>query len=107
MHDAEFVATPRCPKTTGDHSTALQEDAAAYGLAPGDEGKIYGEGDQKILDAFHELQKLKAEGLIKNIGITGEPKFYCAMTQQLTQLTRVPFTYLTSSCTAHQAQSTL
>ncbi|PPQ68782.1 hypothetical protein CVT24_007723, partial [Panaeolus cyanescens] len=60
LHDIEFVATPCLPKTSGDHSTALKEDAALYGLAPGEEGKIRGEGDQKILDAFHELQKLKA-----------------------------------------------
>ncbi|KAF9008840.1 NADP-dependent oxidoreductase domain-containing protein, partial [Cyathus striatus] len=39
----------------------------------GDEGIVRGEGDQKILNAFAELQKLKDEGLIRHIGITGYP----------------------------------
>ncbi|KDR83499.1 hypothetical protein GALMADRAFT_219326 [Galerina marginata CBS 339.88] len=73
LHDVEFVATAVTPRTTGNHATALKGDAAAYGLAEGDEAKIRGEGDQKILDAFRELQKLKEEGLVKNIGITGYP----------------------------------
>lgn len=71
LHDVEFVATPVTPKTTGNHASALADDAAAYGLAPGDEAKIHGDGDQKVLDAFHTLQAMKEEGLIKHIGITG------------------------------------
>ncbi|TFK43310.1 Aldo/keto reductase [Crucibulum laeve] len=73
LHDVEFVGTPVAPKTTRNQTTALGEDAAAYGLAEGDEATIHGEGDQKILDAFAELRKMKDEGLIKNIGITGYP----------------------------------
>jgi len=59
------------PKRDGDHSTALGEDREAYGLAPGQEGKVLGEGDRKVLEAYGELKKLKDEGLVKKIGITG------------------------------------
>ncbi|CAA7259490.1 unnamed protein product [Cyclocybe aegerita] len=73
LHDVEFVCTTFAPRTTGHHVAALKEDAAAYGLAMEDKATVRGEGDQKILDAFHELQALKSEGLVKNIGITGFP----------------------------------
>ncbi|KAJ8462950.1 hypothetical protein ONZ45_g17750 [Pleurotus djamor] len=73
LHDVEFVCTPVMPKMSGVHTTALDVEAAEYGLSEGSEATIHGEGDQKILDAFAELQKMKAQGLIKNIGITGYP----------------------------------
>ncbi|TFK29329.1 Aldo/keto reductase [Coprinopsis marcescibilis] len=73
LHDVEFVADPVLPRTSGNAISALQDEAAAFGLGVGDEGKIRGEGDVKILKAFAELQKLKDEGIIKNIGITGYP----------------------------------
>lgn len=41
------------------------------GLAEDEQGKILGEGDQKILKAFEALGELKAEGLIRDIGICG------------------------------------
>lgn len=72
LHDIEFVATAVAPKTTGNHTTALGAEAAAYGLGEGDAAKVWGEGDQKILDAFNELHKLKQEGIVKSIGITGK-----------------------------------
>ena len=71
LHDVEFVCTPVAPRTTGYHVRALTDEAAAYGLAAGDEATVRGEGDQKILDAFHTLQELQSQGLIKHIGITG------------------------------------
>jgi len=73
LHDVEFVCTAVSPRETGNHASALSYEAIAYGLAEGDEPKVRGEGDQKILDAFHELQKLQHEGLVKKIGITGYP----------------------------------
>ncbi|KAJ7638485.1 Aldo/keto reductase [Roridomyces roridus] len=75
LHDIEFVSTEVTPRRTGNHSSALGADRSAYGLGEGDEGKIRGDGDQRVLDAFHELQKMKEEGLIKNIGITGYPLY--------------------------------
>ncbi|EKM59584.1 uncharacterized protein PHACADRAFT_170169 [Phanerochaete carnosa HHB-10118-sp] len=71
LHDVEFVCSN--PPSAGTHSVALTNEAATYGLAPGDEGRILGEGDQKVLDAVVELRKMKQEGLINNIGITGYP----------------------------------
>lgn len=79
LHDVEFVAERLAPSPTGDVSAALGEDAAAYGLAPGDEGRLRGDGDQKILDAYNELRKLKEEGLVKQIGITGGGPFHCTL----------------------------
>lgn len=72
LHDVEFVCDQVRPHPTGVVSAALSDQAAAYGLAQGDEGTIRGEGDQKVLDAFNELRKLKQEGLVKQIGITGK-----------------------------------
>ena len=71
LHDVEMVAEDVMPKRDGDHSTALGEDRETYGLALGQEGKICGEGDRKVLEAFGELKRLKEEGLVKNIGVTG------------------------------------
>lgn len=73
LHDVEFVCTTVSPRETGDHVSALRDERTAYGLAEGDEAKIRGEGDQKILDAYHELQALQSEGLVRKIGITGYP----------------------------------
>ncbi|KAF8076019.1 galactose dehydrogenase [Lyophyllum atratum] len=73
LHDVEFVCTPVASRPTGSNLSALAEDSAAYGLAEGDEGKIRGDGDQKVLDAFAELRKLQEEGVIKHVGITGYP----------------------------------
>ncbi|KAJ7122795.1 Aldo/keto reductase [Mycena epipterygia] len=75
LHDIEFVCTEVAPRRTGDHTSALGEDKAAYGLMEGEESKIRGEGDQRILDAFAELRKMKDEGLIKHIGLTGYPLY--------------------------------
>lgn len=72
LHDVEFVCTPVAPKTTGNHATALRQDAVSYGLGKGDEGTVRGEGDRQVLDAFQELQQLQRQGLVKKIGITGE-----------------------------------
>ncbi|KIJ56909.1 hypothetical protein M422DRAFT_23041 [Sphaerobolus stellatus SS14] len=73
LHDVEFVATP-VPNgpNTGDPRKALEEPAP-WGLTEGDEGKIHGEGDKQILAALQELFNLKAEGMIKAVGISGYP----------------------------------
>lgn len=71
LHDIEFVCTPVTPRKSGNHMAALADEKVEYGLAEGDEGRIRGDGDQKVLDAFAELRKLKEEGKVKHIGITG------------------------------------
>ncbi|KAA1466018.1 Aldo/keto reductase [Dentipellis sp. KUC8613] len=73
LHDVEFVADNVMPQKEGTHASALGADAAAFGLQEGGEGKVWGAGDQKILDAVAELRKLQAEGLVKHIGICGFP----------------------------------
>ncbi|KAJ7087198.1 Aldo/keto reductase [Mycena belliarum] len=75
LHDIEFVCAEVAPRRTGNHTSALGEEKAAYGLLEGEESKIRGPGDQKVLDAFAELQKMKEEGLIKHIGVTGYPLY--------------------------------
>lgn len=78
LHDVEFVATSVMPRKEGNHIGALSDESEVYRLKEGQEGTICGEGDQKILDGIAELRKMKEEGLIKNIGITGgqHPRFY-------------------------------
>ncbi|GBE89877.1 hypothetical protein SCP_1702030 [Sparassis crispa] len=71
LHDVEYVCTPVGPQEAGDHTAALAEvRAAEYGLAWGAEGKVWGEGALKILDALAELRKMQGEGFIRAVGIT-------------------------------------
>lgn len=72
LHDVEYVCTPVGPLEAGNPETALFKKTTDYGLAEGQEGKVWGEGDQKILDAYAELRKMQEEGKIKHIGMTGE-----------------------------------
>ena len=71
LHDVEYVCAPVGPAVSGNPHELLESKSAEYGLAEGQEGKIWGEGDQKILDAVAELRKLQEEGKVKNIGISG------------------------------------
>jgi len=76
LHDIEFVANPVHPADpTGDSLTAIHTESGqeAWGLRKEDEGKVHGTGDESILAAFEELRKLKSEGLVRAIGITGYP----------------------------------
>ncbi|KAI5124758.1 hypothetical protein M0805_005392 [Coniferiporia weirii] len=73
LHDVEFVAEEVMPERSGNHSSALGVDRVLYGLGEGQETKIWGEGDRRVLDAYEELQKMQSEGLIERIGITGYP----------------------------------
>jgi len=72
LHDTEFVADAYMPRKDGQHLSALTDEAEQYGLARGDEATVRGEGDRQVLAAFSELRKLKEEGLVRNIGITGK-----------------------------------
>jgi aryl-alcohol dehydrogenase-like predicted oxidoreductase len=73
LHDVEFVCTPVGPNEPGENVIALNAMVEAYGLARDDEGKIWGEGDRKILEAVAELRKMQEEGFVKHVGITGYP----------------------------------
>ncbi|ESK93577.1 l-galactose dehydrogenase (l-) [Moniliophthora roreri MCA 2997] len=73
LHDTEFVAECAMPRASGNHKGAIGEESAQYGLAPGDEAVVRGEGDKKVLGAWAELRAMKAEGKIRKIGLTGYP----------------------------------
>lgn len=78
LHDIEFVCTPVRPQPkSGRHAEALtdQKLATEWGIAEGQEGKIWGPGDQVVIDALAELRKMKDEGSIKAVGISGELPF--------------------------------
>lgn len=84
MHDAEFVVE----KVGRSHEEGWEagvvsglvegergEVLASLGLAPTLEAasKIHGPGDERFLEAIRTLFKLKDEGLIKRVGISGYP----------------------------------
>jgi D-arabinose 1-dehydrogenase len=74
LHDVEYVCTPVHPKDpTGNPVKALDDHAvgAAWGLNAEDRDRVHGDGDQKIVDAFDELKKMKDEGVIHKIGFSG------------------------------------
>ncbi|KAH7888079.1 Aldo/keto reductase family-domain-containing protein [Phlebopus sp. FC_14] len=73
VHDVEFIAYNKAPKTQGNHLSALDTEKEAYGLAEGQEAIAYGDGDTEILGAISELMKLKDEGIIRRVGISGYP----------------------------------
>ncbi|KAG8747506.1 hypothetical protein FRC10_000642 [Ceratobasidium sp. 414] len=76
LHDTEFVCTPVHPADPTGNPVKVLEDPAlctAWGLRPEDRDRVHGEGDQKIVDAFDELRKMKDEGTIRAIGLTGYP----------------------------------
>lgn len=72
LHDVEFVCASVQPRTSGNHTGSLSSEKVDYGLLEGQEAMVHGPGDQIILDAIAELRKMKKEGIVKNIGITGQ-----------------------------------
>jgi D-arabinose 1-dehydrogenase len=71
VHDVEFIATPVTDGPTGGNHLKVLEDPGSWGLGEEDKGKIRGAGDEQVLDAVRELWKLKEEGKIKAVGISG------------------------------------
>lgn len=76
MHDVEFVAEIVNDSGEGGikvkNGELLESDLARWGCGKGDEGKIHGPGDQKVLDAIKTLFELKKEGVIRAIGFSGK-----------------------------------
>jgi D-arabinose 1-dehydrogenase len=75
LHDVEFVCAQSPP--AGNHTLGLSDKAAEYGLQLGNEDKILGEGDEKVLSAIAELREMKEEGLIRHVGISGSVFMNC------------------------------
>jgi len=74
LHDVEFVASPVYPEDrSGNPQDALSSSLETWGLDEVARRRTHGTGDQIILDAVAELSKLKKEGKVKAIGITGTP----------------------------------
>jgi D-arabinose 1-dehydrogenase len=87
LHDVEYVAPCVAPRAEGNHASALGAEAVAYGLASEKDVPNDGEGegestrstvavrtpgdDERILEAISELRALQAEGLIRQVGISG------------------------------------
>jgi D-arabinose 1-dehydrogenase len=85
LHDVEFVAPCVAPRAEGNHASALGAEAVAYGLASEQDVSDDGEGerarstvavrtagdDERILEAISELRALQADGLIRQVGISG------------------------------------
>lgn len=72
LHDVDFVGSPMSPfPLEGFHSKVFTEAADDWGLIPGKEGKVWGTGDRRVVEAIGEMRKLKEEGLVKAIGISG------------------------------------
>jgi aryl-alcohol dehydrogenase-like predicted oxidoreductase len=87
LHDVEFVAPCIAPRGEGNHASALGAEAVAYGLASEQDVSNDGEGeggsagstvdvrtpgdDERILEAISELRALQADGLIRQVGISG------------------------------------
>lgn len=73
VHDIEFIADVRAPRTVGNHLSALGSEREAYGLEEYQAGQVLGEGDQEVLGAIEALRELQGEGFVKKVGISGYP----------------------------------
>ena len=80
LHDVEFIASPVPELKTAYHPLDYLTDPTlnrAAGLAPDQAGLVHGEGDDKVIAAFEVLVKLREEGLIRQIGISGASSLTC------------------------------
>ncbi|KIJ19857.1 hypothetical protein PAXINDRAFT_67876, partial [Paxillus involutus ATCC 200175] len=73
VHDVEFIADSKAPRTSGDHRSALGVEAAAYGLEEEDKAIVCGDGDREVLAAISELRRQQEAGVVKRVGISGYP----------------------------------
>lgn len=72
MHDVEFVSDQQGKEgTAGFDALGLLQEEQSY---EGDEGMVeVTPGDQKVLGAIETLFRLKEEGVIRNVGLSGYP----------------------------------
>jgi len=73
LHDIEFVASPVWPiPYCGDYEKALSDPntRAEWGLSLDKPARPWGRGDDTLLDAIKELQKMKQEGIVREVGIS-------------------------------------
>lgn len=75
LHDVEFVASPVYPiPYSGDYKKALTDPTtrAEWGLDPDKAPRAWGRGDDTVMAAIRELQKMKEEGIVRAVGISGK-----------------------------------
>jgi D-arabinose 1-dehydrogenase len=72
VHDVEYIADSKAPRTSGDHRSALGVEAAAYGLEEEDKAIVCGDGDREVLAAISELRRQQEAGVVKRVGISGK-----------------------------------
>ena len=72
LHDVEFVCRETSPWLGGNPLHAISENPEHFGLAEGQEGTVREDGERKVLAAIDEMRRLQDEGLINNVGISGE-----------------------------------
>jgi len=72
LHDVEFVADDKLPRTEGNHLPALGSEKEQYGLNEGQEGEIYTDKDHQVLAAVRKLFELRDDKVIKRVGISGK-----------------------------------
>lgn len=82
IHDVEFTSS--LPIPAGNHTLAFtnRQIAKEYGLAEEDKGKIWGDGDLKLLNALRTLKLLKEEGKIRMFGISGRYNNHCGVSSR-------------------------
>lgn len=60
--------------TVDTNGKISEEDLRRWGCAEGDEAKVHGPGDEKVLEAMAALFELKKEGKIRAVGFSGESR---------------------------------
>ncbi|KAL4075683.1 Aldo/keto reductase family-domain-containing protein [Scleroderma yunnanense] len=73
VHDLEFIAETRAPRTAGLHLSALDSERDAYGLGEDQAGQVLGDGDKEVLGAVAALRELQDKGIVRRVGISGYP----------------------------------
>jgi D-arabinose 1-dehydrogenase len=79
LHDVEFISSPVYPiPYCGDFEKALSDPRirSDWGLDLDKPPRSWGTGDDKVLAAIKELQKMKEEGLIRAVGMSGLSPFF-------------------------------
>lgn len=102
LHDVEFVASPVWPiPYCGDFGHVLNDATSRvdWGIALEKAPKAWGRGDDAVLGAIQELQKMKQEGFIKAVGISGQYLSpYSFRLEAHTSYYRLSTPYVVASC---------
>lgn len=73
MHDAEFVADAAGKANVEGFPLEALANMEEYGLHDASSGRILGDGDKQVLEAYQVLLDFKRQGIIRRAGIAGYP----------------------------------